>query len=141
MPSSAARRNAKASTAPARWRWRNRCWNGRFSSRSRPATCPPLPRRLATMRRPPSPPAAVVFDCDGLLLDTESAWSRGEAVLYRRHGVRFTLEHKRELLGTAGTRAREIIERHLGLPGQGEELAAELLETVMAQGGRSGPAN
>src|SRR3954471_10641226 len=130
MPSSAARRNAKASTAPARWRWRNRCWNGRFSSRSRPATCPPLPRRLATMRRPPSPPAAVVFDCDGLLLDTESAWSRGEAVLYGRHGLEFTLDQKRELLGTSGPRAQATIERHLGLPGQGAVLMAELGELV-----------
>ena len=34
-----------------------------------------------------TPPAAVVFDCDGLLLDTESAWTRAEVVLYRRYGV------------------------------------------------------
>jgi HAD superfamily hydrolase (TIGR01509 family) len=72
-------------------------------------------------------------------LDTESAWTRGEEVLYRRHGHEFNLEHKQELLGTSGPRARAIFERHLGLPGQGEVLAAELLELVFAEVGRAAP--
>jgi HAD superfamily hydrolase (TIGR01509 family) len=87
----------------------------------------------------PRPPAAVVFDCDGLLLDTESAWSRAEAVLYGRRGVAFTMEHKRELLGTSAPRARGIIERHLGLAGAGEALMAELHDIVFAEVGRSAP--
>jgi len=87
----------------------------------------------------PSPPAAVIFDCDGLLLDTESAWSRAEAVLYDRRGHVFTLAHKRELLGTSGARARAIIERHLGAPGEGEALMAELHELVFAEAARSAP--
>ena len=87
----------------------------------------------------PSPPAAVIFDCDGLLLDTESAWSRAEAVLYDRRGHVFTLAHKRELLGTSGPRARAIIERHLGLPGEGHALMAELHELVFAEIARSAP--
>jgi len=90
-------------------------------------------------RRPPDPPAAVVFDCDGLLLDTESAWTRGEEVLYRRHGVEFTLAHKQELLGTSAERAREIFERHLELPGGGDRLGAELVELVMAEVARTAP--
>jgi HAD superfamily hydrolase (TIGR01509 family) len=81
----------------------------------------------------------VVFDCDGLLLDTESAWTRGEEVLYRRYGIEFTLEHKRELLGTSGPRARALFERHLGQPGHGAELAAELLELVHGEVGRAAP--
>jgi HAD superfamily hydrolase (TIGR01509 family) len=89
--------------------------------------------------RAPTPPAAVVFDCDGLLLDTESAWSRAESVLYGRHGHEFTLEHKRELLGTSGPAARAIVERHLGQPGEGAALMAELTELVFAEIGRSAP--
>src|SRR3954454_13275311 len=85
------------------------------------------------MRRPPQPPAAVVFDCDGLLLDTESAWTRGEEVLYRRHGREFTLEHKQELLGTSAEKARGIFERHLDAPGRGDELVAQLFELVLAE--------
>jgi HAD superfamily hydrolase (TIGR01509 family) len=84
-------------------------------------------------------PAAVVFDCDGLLLDTESAWTRAEEVLYRRHGSAFTLEHKRELLGTSGPRARAILERHLGMEGRGDELMVELVELVTPEVARSAP--
>src|SRR5690242_3383152 len=83
-------------------------------------------------------PDCVVFDCDGLLLDTESAWTRAEVKLYAAHGVEFTLQHKRELLGTAGRESAAGLERHLGLPGRGEELAAEMRCLVLgelAQGG------
>ena len=88
---------------------------------------------------PPDPPAAVVFDCDGLLLDTESAWTRAEDVLYARRGVAFTLEHKQDLIGTSGPAARATFERHLGLPGQGDELMAELDELVTAEVRRAAP--
>ncbi|HEU0191113.1 MAG TPA: HAD family hydrolase [Mycobacterium sp.] len=33
--------------------------------------------------------SAVVFDCDGLLLDTESCWSRAEASLFADYGFGF----------------------------------------------------
>jgi HAD superfamily hydrolase (TIGR01509 family) len=80
-----------------------------------------------------------VFDCDGLLLDTESAWTRGEEVLYRRYGSEFTLAHKQELLGASATRAQELFERHLGLPGSGAELGAELLELVFEEVAAAAP--
>jgi HAD superfamily hydrolase (TIGR01509 family) len=89
--------------------------------------------------RAPHPPAAVVFDCDGLLLDTESAWTRAEAVLYARYGGEFTLEHKRELLGKAGPLAASIVARHLGRPGEGAALMAELGELVLEEVARSAP--
>ena len=44
---------------------------------------------------------AVIFDNDGLLLDTEESWTRAEEALFERRGMRFTIEHKRELLGSA----------------------------------------
>src|SRR4051794_12774543 len=78
-------------------------------------------------------PDCVVFDCDGLLLDTESAWTRAEVTLYARHGVEFTLEHKRELLGTAGRESSNGLERHLNLPGQGDQLAAEMRRLVLEE--------
>jgi len=37
-----------------------------------------------------SAPEAVVFDGDGLLLDTEGAWSRAEIELFRCYGAEFT---------------------------------------------------
>ena len=71
-------------------------------------------------------PAAVIFDNDGLLLDTESVWSRGEEELFRRRGLEFTLEHKRELVGTSAQAAGATLARQLGEPGTDAELIAEL---------------
>src|SRR4051794_2831073 len=39
-------------------------------------------------------PAAVLFDNDGLLLDTEILWTRAELTLFERFGLTFTIEHK-----------------------------------------------
>ncbi len=71
-------------------------------------------------------PAAVIFDNDGLLLDTESVWSRGEEEIFRRRGLVFTHEHKRELVGTSAQAAGATLARQLGEPGTAAELIAEL---------------
>jgi HAD superfamily hydrolase (TIGR01509 family) len=75
--------------------------------------------------------AAVLFDNDGLTLDTEPAWTRAEVVLFERHGSTFTPEHKRELLGTAPVDAAVKLERMLGRPG--DELNVELYELVLEE--------
>jgi HAD superfamily hydrolase (TIGR01509 family) len=77
--------------------------------------------------------AAVVFDNDGLLLDTEEAWTRAEAALFERHGSRFTIEHKRELIGTSPTASAGKLEVMLGMPGQGAALMEELHDQVMEE--------
>jgi HAD superfamily hydrolase (TIGR01509 family) len=78
-------------------------------------------------------PAAVIFDNDGLTLDTEHTWTRAEMALYARYGTEFTLDHKREMLGTSGAKSALSMERHLGQPGRGRELNAELRELVHAE--------
>jgi HAD superfamily hydrolase (TIGR01509 family) len=75
-------------------------------------------------------PAAAIFDNDGLTLDTEHTWTRAEAALYARYGTEFTLDHKREMLGTSGAKSALTMERHLGQPGRGAELHGELRELV-----------
>jgi HAD superfamily hydrolase (TIGR01509 family) len=76
---------------------------------------------------------AIVFDNDGLLLDTEHAWTRAETLLFASHGETFTAEHKRELIGTSRAQSAAKVERMLGLPGQGEALMDELHELVMEE--------
>jgi HAD superfamily hydrolase (TIGR01509 family) len=73
----------------------------------------------------------VIFDNDGLLLDTEEAWTRAEQILFARRGQRFTIEHKRSLIGSARAAAALKLEAMLGLPGDGERLMDELHELVM----------
>jgi HAD superfamily hydrolase (TIGR01509 family) len=78
-------------------------------------------------------PAAVVFDNDGLLLDTESVWTRAEQDLFERRNIEFTPQHKRELVGTSAEIAGGILERRLGEPGRAGELIEELNELVVAE--------
>ena len=65
-------------------------------------------------------PEAVVFDNDGLLLDTESVWTRAEQDLFARRG-------------TSAEIAGGILERRLGEPGRAAELIEELNELVVAE--------
>ncbi len=78
-------------------------------------------------------PAAVVFDNDGLLLDTESVWTRAERDLFERRGLEFTPADKRELVGTSAEIAGGILERRLGEEGSAEDLIEELNELVVAE--------
>jgi HAD superfamily hydrolase (TIGR01509 family) len=81
----------------------------------------------------PAAPAAVVFDNDGLLLDTESVWTRAEQDLFERRGVEFTPAHKHELVGTSAEVAGGVLERRLGEPGRAADLIDELNELVVAE--------
>ncbi len=78
-------------------------------------------------------PVAVIFDNDGLTLDTELTYTRAEAALYQRYGTEFTLDHKREMLGTSGVKSGLAMERHLDQPGRAAELHDELRELVHAE--------
>jgi len=78
-------------------------------------------------------PAAVVFDNDGLLLDTESVWTRAEEDLFERRGLEFTPADKRALVGTSAEIAGGILERRLGAPGRAAELIEELNALVVAE--------
>jgi HAD superfamily hydrolase (TIGR01509 family) len=77
--------------------------------------------------------AAVVFDNDGLLLDTEEAWTRAEETLFARRGRVFTIEHKRSLIGSARVAAAMKLEAMLQRDGEGEALMDELHGLVMEE--------
>jgi HAD superfamily hydrolase (TIGR01509 family) len=83
---------------------------------------------------------AIVFDNDGLLLDTEEAWTRAEETLFGRYGHVFTLEHKRALLGSSSSTAAVKLEAILDRPGQGDALMDELHELVMEEAAHGVPA-
>ncbi len=89
------------------------------------------------MSLPAPPPDAVVFDNDGLLLETESLWTKAERKLFEARGREFTPEHKREMVGVAGPRAERLLEAMLEEPGEGAELLDELNRRVLveAEGG------
>lgn len=59
---------------------------------------------------------AVVFDMDGLLLDTESLWHESEVELFRRHGAEFTFEDKLAVMGTTAEFTADYFADRLGRP-------------------------
>jgi len=80
-----------------------------------------------------SQPAAVLFDNDGLTLDTEVCWTRAEEALFARRGRTFTLAHKQEMIGTSAAVASSTLERHLEAPGTGAALMDELHELLILE--------
>jgi HAD superfamily hydrolase (TIGR01509 family) len=80
---------------------------------------------------------AVVFDNDGLLLETEGAWTLAEGRLFASCGLEFTIEHKREILGKAGPLAEEALAKLLGRPDDGPELFRELQALALEEIGRT----
>lgn len=80
-----------------------------------------------------TPPEAVLFDNDGLLLDTEAVWTRGEQRLFEARGLEFTLEHKRALVGSSEKVAAAKLVRFLDEPGNEKPIMEELNELVLEE--------
>jgi HAD superfamily hydrolase (TIGR01509 family) len=78
----------------------------------------------------PTSAEAVVFDCDGLLVDTEACWTVAETAIFAAHGRPFGPEQKALVIGRTVEAAGEAMAEYLGRPGAGAEIAAELLEGV-----------
>ncbi|MDQ4034977.1 MAG: HAD family phosphatase [Chloroflexota bacterium] len=72
---------------------------------------------------------AVIFDMDGLLLDTETLWHEAETELFRRHGAEFTHEDQLQVIGTNFDITARYFAQRLGWP---LERRAELVKESTA---------
>jgi HAD superfamily hydrolase (TIGR01509 family) len=74
---------------------------------------------------------AVVFDMDGLLLDTELLWHRAETDLFARHGAEFSWEDKMAVIGSSFGFTADYFADRLGLPRErGPALVDEMVELM-----------
>jgi HAD superfamily hydrolase (TIGR01509 family) len=89
--------------------------------------------RSPAMTGPMTKPLAVVFDNDGLLLDTEPCWTVAEAALFRSYGREFDVAAKRALVGTSPKTSAPILERLLVQPGAGQALSDELYALAVTE--------
>jgi HAD superfamily hydrolase (TIGR01509 family) len=78
-----------------------------------------------------SPSLGVVFDNDGLLLDTEPCWTRAQEQVFERRGRVFDLEAKQALVGTAPETATRVLDRLI--PGEGAEVSAEMYDLAVEE--------
>jgi HAD superfamily hydrolase (TIGR01509 family) len=72
---------------------------------------------------------AVIFDMDGLLLDTEELWLEAESELFRRHGAEFTHEDQLHVIGTSFEVTARYFAERLGWP---VERGGELVDESVA---------
>lgn len=78
-------------------------------------------------------PAAVLWDMDGTLVDTEPYWMATETAIAEEHGGTWTHEDAMSLVGNDLLVSGEYIKAKLGLEQSPEEVVEMLLDGVVAQ--------
>jgi len=76
-------------------------------------------------------PAAVLWDMDGTLVDTEPYWMAAEHALVEEHGGRWTDEHAHQLVGNDLLVSAEYIRAHSPIELTPIEIVHELLAKVV----------
>lgn len=80
-------------------------------------------------------PAPVIFDCDGLLVDTHGHWDRAYTALFTRYGRRLLSADRRRLYGLSLQRLGHTLADLLDHPVPAEVLAQEIRGLVATNTG------
>ena len=76
----------------------------------------------------------IIFDCDGVIIDTEQAWDESNRIFLARRGATYIRDvHKPQLTGRAATEGVEVLQSIFGFGGDAVALAEERRELVRAQ--------
>lgn len=78
-------------------------------------------------------PRAVVFENDGLLLDTEPCYTRAQEALFAAYGQEFTLAAKQEIVGTSPATVAPILARLLPGTVSGEQLSDDMYGRALTE--------
>ena len=76
-------------------------------------------------------PAAVLWDLDGTLVDTEPSWLAAEFALAARYGAGWSADHGDVLVGRDLLTSGRYIRDHMGLSLTPEEIVDELLDDMV----------
>lgn len=79
----------------------------------------------------PTLPAAVLFDMDGTLVDTEEYWIESEMALVERDGGSWTHEDGLSLVGNALVKSAQELRARAGVRGTDEEIVDALVAGVL----------
>ncbi len=78
-------------------------------------------------------PAAVLWDMDGTLVDTEPYWIDAEFDLAERYGGRWSQEHALRLVGRDLLDSGRYIREHMGIDLEPAEIVEQLLDRVVTR--------
>ena len=81
----------------------------------------------------PSLPAAVLWDMDGTLVDTEPYWIDTEYAMAEKYGGTWSQEHAMNLVGNALLESGDYIRVHMGIDRTPQQIVDELLDGVVAR--------
>ena len=83
--------------------------------------------------------AAVLWDMDGTLVDTEPAWIAAEFALAERYGGSWSREHALRLVGNDLLDSGRYIREHMGIDVSPQQIVEELLDGVIEEVERAVP--
>ena len=75
---------------------------------------------------------AVVFDLDGVLLDSEQVWDEARERLAEERGGRWHARAQRDMMGMSSTEWSRYMHETIGLPEPPEEINREVVERLAA---------
>jgi HAD superfamily hydrolase (TIGR01509 family) len=82
---------------------------------------------------------AVIFDLDGVIVDSEHVWDEVRASYTRESGGRYTDSATRDMMGMSSPEWSAYMASQLGVPGTPEEINAAVVERMLARYGAAPP--
>jgi HAD superfamily hydrolase (TIGR01509 family) len=82
---------------------------------------------------------AVVFDLDGVIVDSEQVWDEVRAAYTRERGGHYTEQATRDMMGMSSREWSSYMASQLGVPGTPEEINAAVVERMLARYGEAPP--
>ena len=76
---------------------------------------------------------AVVFDLDGVIVDSEAIWDEVRERYIREHGGRYDAEAQRAMMGMSSTEWSAYIHDELGVSASPEQINADVVELMAAR--------
>ena len=82
---------------------------------------------------------AVVFDMDGVIVDSEQVWDDVRQIYTREAGGTFTEAATRAMMGMSSPEWSRYMSESLGVPGTPEEINADIVERMLVRYGEEPP--
>ena len=82
---------------------------------------------------------AVVFDLDGVIVDSEQVWDEVRAAYTRERGAHYTEQATRDMMGMSSREWSRYMAEQLGVPGTPEQINADVVQRMLERYGTAPP--